>query len=109
MLDGFSLDPFSFFDDGIRPSEVGVGGCHVAQALVIALMIVVFDEGLDLRFEIAGQEVVFQQDPVLQCLMPAFDLALSLRMEGRPTHMALSVIRTFGSELGVDLRRDGLV
>jgi hypothetical protein len=28
---------------------------------VVAAAVVVFDEGLDLRFEIAGQEVVFQQ------------------------------------------------
>ena len=36
------------------------------------------DKGLDLGFEIAGQEVVFQQDAVLQSLMPPLDLALSL-------------------------------
>ena len=47
---------------------------------MVALMIVVIDEGLNLGFEIAGQEVVFQQDGVLQGLMPAFDLALCLGM-----------------------------
>ena len=35
-------------------SEVDVGGSEVAQALMIALVIVVRDEGLDLDLEIAG-------------------------------------------------------
>ena len=43
-------------------------------------MVVVIDEGFNLRFEITGQEVVFQQNAVLQGLMPALDLALGLRM-----------------------------
>ena len=43
-----------------------------------ALVVVMIDKGLDLGFEIAGQEVVFQQDAVLQSLMPPLDLALSL-------------------------------
>jgi hypothetical protein len=33
-------------------------------------VIVVFDEGLDLGLEVAGQEVVFQQDAVLHGLVP---------------------------------------
>ena len=45
---------------------------------MVALVIVVIYKGLDLGFEIAGQEVVFQQDAVLQSLMPPLDLALSL-------------------------------
>ena len=47
---------------------------------MIALVVVVIDEGFDLCFEITGQEVVFQQDAVLQGLMPPLDLALGLRM-----------------------------
>ena len=50
---------------------------------MIALVVVVIDEGFNLGFEITGQEVVFQQDAVLQCLMPTFDLALGLGMIGR--------------------------
>ncbi len=38
---------------------------------MIALMVVVFDERLDLRFQITGKEVVLQQDAVLQGLVPA--------------------------------------
>ncbi len=32
MFDGLSLDPFALFDDGRRPTEVGVGRCHVGLA-----------------------------------------------------------------------------
>ena len=76
MFDGLPFDPFTLLDDGWRPAEVGVGGRHVAQALVVTLVIVVLDEGLDLALEVAGQEVVFQQDAVFQGLVPALDLAL---------------------------------
>ena len=41
------------------------------------------DEGFNLSFEITWQEVVFEQDAVLQGLVPAFDLALSLRVVWR--------------------------
>ena len=60
MFECLSLDPFTLFDDGRSPAEVGVGRCHIVQALVVALMIVVFDERFDLGFEVAGQEVVLQ-------------------------------------------------
>ena len=88
MFDGLSLDPFSSFDDGRRPAEVGVGGRHVVQALVVTVMVVVLDEGLDLGLEVTGQEVVFQQDAVLQGLVPALDLALCLRMHRGAAHVA---------------------
>jgi len=81
LFDGFSFDPFSLFDDRFCPAEVGIGGCDVFQALVIPLVIIVFDERFDLGFQIAGQEVVLQQDAVLQSLVPSLDLTLRLRME----------------------------
>lgn len=87
MLDGFAFDPFAVFDDGFRPSEIGVGGCHIVEALVVAPMIVVLDEGADLVFEIARQEVIFEQDAVLERLMPAFDLSLCLGMERSTANM----------------------
>jgi hypothetical protein len=68
-------------------TEVDVGRREVFQALVIALVIVVFDEPADAGFKVAGQVIVFQQDAVLQRLMPALDLALGLRMIGRTTNM----------------------
>ena len=61
MFDGLSLDPFALFYDGLGPAEVGIGGRHIVQALVVALMIVVLDERFDLAFEVTGQEVVFEQ------------------------------------------------
>ena len=71
MFDGRSFDPFSLFDDGLGPAEVGIGGRHIVQALVVALVIVVLDERFDLALEIARQEVVFEQDAVLEGLVPA--------------------------------------
>jgi hypothetical protein len=52
VSDGLSFDPFPFDGDGLAASEVDVGGRQVAQALVIAQVIVVGDEGLDPGFEI---------------------------------------------------------
>ena len=60
----------------MSPPEVDICRCDVVQALVVTLVVVVIDEG----FEIARQEVVFQQDAVVQSLMPTFDLTLGLRM-----------------------------
>ena len=53
-------DLFPFSDDGLAAPEVDVGGCDVVQALVVALVVVVIDEGPDLAFKIAGQIVVFE-------------------------------------------------
>ena len=80
ILDCGSFDPFSFQQDGLSAAEVNVGRRDIVQALVIAAMVVVIDEGVDSGFQVAGQIVVFQQDAVLQGLMPAFDLALCVRM-----------------------------
>lgn len=60
ILDGFSFDRFSLFDDGCCPAEVGIGGCRAFQAFVIALMIIVLNESLNLRLLIVWQEVIFQ-------------------------------------------------
>ena len=60
--------------------KVDVCGREVIDALVIALMIVMIDEAFNLCFQVCREEVVFQQDAVLQGLMPTLDFALSLRM-----------------------------
>ena len=83
QFDGPSLDPFSLQQDGLAAPEVDVGWGEIVEALVVAPMIVVVDEGGDLGFEITRQEVVLQQDAVLQRLVPALDLALGLRMARR--------------------------
>lgn len=88
MFDGLSLDPFALFDDGFGPAEVGVGRRDVVEALVVASVVIMLDERLDLAFEVTGQEVVLEQDAVLQGLVPALDLALGLRMERGAAHMA---------------------
>jgi hypothetical protein len=46
--DCLAFDAFAFEEDGRGPSEVDIGRCEIAQALVIAGMVVVVDEGGDL-------------------------------------------------------------
>lgn len=53
------LDPVARFDDVLGPPEVGVGRHHVVQALIVTLVVVVFEEGFELGLEITGQEVTF--------------------------------------------------
>lgn len=72
------FDPFSLLQNGFVTAEVDAGGCDVVQALVVALVVVVVDEGFDLSIEVAGQEVVLQQYPVLESLMPTLNFALCL-------------------------------
>ena len=103
MLDGLPFDPFALLDDGLGPAEVGVGGRHVVQALVVAPVIVVLDERRDLAFEVSGQEVVLQQDAVFQRLVPALDLTLGLRMERGAANMVhvlgFDVVRQFARDV----------
>ena len=47
---------------------------------MVAVVVVMIDEFRDAVFEITGQVVVLQQDPVLEGLMPTLDLALCLGM-----------------------------
>ena len=62
VLDGLSFDPFSFQQDGVASAEVNIGRCQVADGLVVTLVVVVIDEGIDLGLEIARQVVVLEQD-----------------------------------------------
>ena len=66
ISNGLSLDPFSIGQDGWAASEVNVGRGEIVDALVIAAVVVVVNEGRDLGFKVAGQEVVFQQDAVFE-------------------------------------------
>lgn len=61
MFDGLPLDPFTLFDDGFGPAEVGLGRRHIVQALVAAPMVAVCDERRDLGLNVAGQEVVLRR------------------------------------------------
>ena len=80
VCDGGPLDAVSFGEDRLGSSKIDVSGCEVVDALVIADVIVVLDEGGDLLLEISGQVVVVEQNAVLQGLMPALDLSLGLWM-----------------------------
>lgn len=80
MFDGLLFDFFVLLDDGWCFVVVGIGGCYVVQVFVVMLVVVVFDEGFDLGFEVVGQEVVFQQDVVFQGLVLVFDFVLGLGM-----------------------------
>ncbi len=92
-----SFDPFSFDQNGLALPEVDVSWRQIVDALVIAQMIVVSDEGLDLSFEIARQVIVLEQDTVLERLMPALDLALGHRMIRRATDVPdILAIEPFG-------------
>ena len=91
MFDGLSLDPFSSLDDGCGSAEVSIGGRYIFQALVVAPLVIVLNERLDLLLEVPGQEVVLQEDAVLQGLVPALNLALCLGMEWSAAHMARAV------------------
>ena len=79
-FDGLSFDPFSLLQDALAVLEADIGRSEVLQALVRALLIIVVEKGIDLLPSTTGQIVVFQQDAVLQGLMPALDLAPGLRV-----------------------------
>jgi len=59
---------------------------------VVAVMIVVVDEGRDRLFESPGQVVVLKENSVLQGLMPALDLALGLWVPGRATDVIHALV-----------------
>jgi len=71
---------------------------------VVASVVVMLDEGFDLAFKIARKEVVLQQDAVLERLVPAFNLALGLRVERCAADMAHAVgvdpLGEFGRNVG---------
>lgn len=50
------------------------------------------DEAFDLGFQVAGEEVVFQQDAVFQRLMPTFDFSLGLGMIWRTPNMGHAIV-----------------
>ena len=77
VLDCFAFDPLSFQQDGLTTPEVDVGWRQIVDALVVAQVIVVSDEGFDPSLEFARQIIVLQQDAVLERQMPTLDLALS--------------------------------
>ena len=53
VCDSCSLDALSLDEDCLGPAEVDVGGREVIDALVIADVVIMLDEGVNLPFEIA--------------------------------------------------------
>ena len=101
MFDCDTFDAGALGEDGFIPAEVSVSGRHVAQAFMVTLVTIVLDEGLNLGLEVAGQEVVFEQDAVFQGLVPALDLALGLGMIRRSAHVFhAAIIEPFGEVAG---------
>lgn len=62
---------------------------------MISVVVVMVDKCLDLVFEINRLKVIFEQDTVLQSLMPALNLTLDLRVVWRTA----SVIHAFTFEI----------
>ena len=70
---------------------------------MVALVVVVFDEAPDLRFEIARQVIVLQQYPALERLMPTLDLVLDLGMIGCAAGMIHALLVEPFSEVAGDV------
>ena len=87
VLDGLVFDASPFSQDGFAAPEVDVCRGEVADALVVAVVVVMVDEDIDFRFQFALKEVLFQKDAVLEGLVPAFDFALGLLMRGRTANV----------------------
>ena len=87
LADCQCLDLRSLPQNCFVAAEVNVGGYDIVQALVVALVVVILDEGPDLAFKVAGEVVIFQQHTVLHSLVPTLYLALGLRVEWRPANM----------------------
>ncbi len=75
-FDGLSFDPFSLFLNDLTALEEDVVWSEFLQALVIASVVVMIDEGVDLLPGLTGQIVVIQQDAVLERLVPTLNLTL---------------------------------
>ena len=82
LADCLLLDPFPFSENSFVASEVDVNWCDVVQALVVTLVILVIRRPRsDVQDRLENSS--FPAKPVLHGQMPAFDLALGLRCQGR--------------------------
>jgi hypothetical protein len=86
-LDVLSFDPFSLHQNALAASKVDVSRGEIVEALMVALVIVVRHEGFNLSLQITGKEVVLQKDAILECLVPALDLALGHGVVRRSPHV----------------------
>jgi hypothetical protein len=87
LLDGSALDARTVQQDCLPPAKIDIGWGQVAKALMVAPVVILFDKLGDLSLQRTRQVVILEQDAVLHGLVPAFDLALGLRMGGRAADM----------------------
>jgi hypothetical protein len=74
LLDGCALDALTLQQNGLPPAEIDSRRGQVVQAFVIAPVVTLLDELVDLSLQRARQVVILQQNAVLRGLVPAFDL-----------------------------------
>jgi hypothetical protein len=55
LSDSLFLDLFPFSENGFIAAKVDVGGRDVIQALVVSLVVVIFDEATNLRSRSPGR------------------------------------------------------
>ena len=103
VLDGQFLDLLPSCQDCRAASKVDVGGCQIAEAFVVSVVVVMIDEGGDGGLKFALQIVVFQKDAVLEGLVPALDLALRLGMIGRTADVIHAVVAEVFGQIGCDV------
>ena len=76
---------------------------------MVAIVVVVIDEGGDGCFEFALEEVVFQQDAVLQGLVPSFDLSLCLGVHWCAANVLHAFVFEIFCQISSDVRRAMIV
>jgi hypothetical protein len=89
----------------LAASEVDVRRGEIVEALVVSSMIVMLDESRDLGFKVFLEEVVFEQDAVLERLVPAFDFPLRLRVTRSTMELADLVFLQPFTKVGSDITR----
>ena len=102
-FDRGTFDLLALGEDLLSATKIGISGRHVLEALVLAGAVVMGHEGGDLSLQLARQIIVVEQDPVLECLMPALDFALGLRMIGGAANMRHALVSERVGELLADV------
>ena len=97
VLDGLLFNSPPLSQDGFAATEVDVGRGQVADAFVVTVVVVVVDEGGDCGFKFPFEQAVFEQDALLEGLVPALDFALLPGMHRRAANMFhVLVLEVFG-------------
>jgi hypothetical protein len=99
VLDGLVFDAHSFGRDGFDAAEVDVSRCEVADALVVAVFVVVVDKGGNGRFELRSEEDI---SAASELTIGVTTLVAQAEREAisRRTKEALAVAKARGVRLG---------